>query len=177
MTAPKCGHSILRPDCKACKALLETWYAKLAKDPEWRDIEYGLDSPQLIYQPVELDKISALTTAYYDRVWTVYHDWIKAGRSRRDCMVAELLAKQDGDTGTERGISDFLKSKRMKPNSKTSVHQTIIEINCIALKKIDQPHPSVEQAPIALRPMESTPKKEETNGQTSPEQAVHSRAA
>lgn len=165
-TKPACGHEVLRPECKDCKSLLEHWYSKLrASDPDWRDIEYGLDSPELIYHPAEAVAIDPESSAYYDLVMAVYHSWTKEGRSKRDCLVAELLAKQDGDTGTERGISKVLRSKRLRPFSRFMVRRTIKEINSL-IPKIAQPHLSVEQRPKALRPMDSKPLKEEASGQT-----------
>lgn len=171
---PKCGHSILRPTCDSCKTLLDKWYQKLSdSDPDWRDIEYGLNCPQLIYQPINVESINPETTAYYDKIWAVYHDWIKAGRSRRDCVVAELLAKQDGDTGTLRGIAAYLKSKKLKPSSYRMVQKTINEIKA----QISQPRPCVEQAPKALCLVESKPQKDETNGKADTIQVAFTRAA
>lgn len=177
-TKPKCGHTILRPECGACKKLLNEWYLKLKADPTWHDIEYGLEHPKRIYQPVDIETISPEATDYYDKVWEVFHAWTKEGRSPRDCLVAELLAKQDAETGTERGIAFVLKSKRLKPYSRFMVTKTIKEINGIVLK-IGQGHLSVEQGLKALRPVDSKPIKEEANGKADPDQSAkqYSRAA
>lgn len=173
-----CGHLILRPSCTHCKELLKKWYLKICEaDPTWRDIEYGLDSPKLLYQPVDLDTINPLTTAYYDDVWQVYHLWTKEGRSRRDQLVAELFAKQEKDSGTERGIAAVLRSKKLKPNSRFTVRQTIKEIDTL-VQEIAQGRLRVEQAPIALRLKDSKPAKEDSNGQgNQADQRTSSRAA
>lgn len=158
-----CGHFILRSDCRHCEALKTKWYARLvASDPDWRDIEY--DTSELIYQPLANKVASPLTQEYYDIVRDIYHAWVKDGRSKRDCLVAELLYLQDGHTGTERGISDQLRLRRLRPNSRGAVRRTIWEIRRLVLKKA-QPHLNVEQR-SALHLLESKPLKEEANGQT-----------
>lgn len=174
---PPCGHSAITGGCKSCKAFLAKWYEKITKvDPNWRDIEAGLDTPDRMYEPVDLATINPEATAYYDSVWAVHHAWVREGRSKRDCLVAELLAAQDKETGTERGISGFLRCHRLRPNSRLTVRLTIQEINTIIFK-IAQGPMVVEQAPIALRQVESKPSQEETNGQTASSEASESRAA
>ena len=139
---PKCGHSTIKSDCNHCKALQKKWYSKLS-DEGFKCIEYFSDTvalhdkdpdkplSQRLYQPVNLDSINSETTDYYDLVWSVYHAWVKERRSIRDCTVAELLAKQDGDTGTTRGISAYLKANKLKPHSKRMVDKTIKEIKTL----------------------------------------------
>lgn len=132
---PKCGHTNLQEDCKDCKALQKKYYSMLAKEG-FKDVEYGLDTPELLYQPVNIKAINPAATAYYDAVWSVYHQWVADGRSERDCTLAELLAKQEGKTGTVRGIVKYLKSKNLKPNSKRMVDKTIKEINVLVEKTL-----------------------------------------
>jgi len=124
----KCGHTTLHlTSCPHCKSLQQKYYTKIAKDG-FKDIESGLEHPQFLYQPTDLEAIDPITTSYYDSIWDVYHSWVKEGRSERDCLVAELLAKQEGRTGTVRGISAVLKGKKLKPYSWVKVQKTITEI-------------------------------------------------
>lgn len=173
---PKCGHSSLRPSCESCEQFKKKWYSKLkASDPDYRDIEYGLEKPDRLYEPVNVTYgledpdqvapafIDPITTAYYDSVLTVFHQWVAEGRPKRDCLIAELLGMQEGDTGTEQGIATVLKSRRLKPNSKSAVHQTIKEIN-VVVWKINQPHQVVDQVPT-LHALDSNPLKDEADGQ------------
>lgn len=163
-TRPACGHSVLKADCEHCKALQKNWYSKIVEaDPDWRDIEYGLDAPERLYEPGTYKSIDPIATAYYNKVLDVYHLWLKEGRSKRDCIVAELLGRQEGDLGTERGIAAHLRSKRFKPNSRFTVRQTIKEINAIIFQKA-QGHLSGEQSRPALSLLDSKPLKEEANG-------------
>jgi hypothetical protein len=144
-------------------AFQQKWYSKLkVADPDWKDIEYGLDTPERLYEPCAPCNIDPLSMVYYDSVMAIYHRWVKDGRTKRDCTVAELLGSQGS---AERDISNCLKSKRMKPNSRFAVRQTIKEINDLIFKKA-QPYPNGEQRINALSLMDSKPKKEEPNGKT-----------
>lgn len=172
---PKCGHSSLHANCELCEKFKQHWYSKIKN---WHDIEYGLDHPEHLYEPVSIDKIDQLTTDFYDRVLDVHHTWVTAGRSKRDCLIAWLYGFQERDSGTERGIVAVLKSKNLKPNSRWTVRQTIKEIDSIVLKKA-QGHLSVEQV-HSLHPLDSKPNKDEADGK---KQAIdsttsdHNRAA
>lgn len=115
---------------------LKDQYYRLLKDQGFKDIEYGLDDPQRIYQPVNLREINREATEYYDLVWEIYHEWSSQGRRERDLTLAELLASQQGETGTLRGISRVLKEKGLKPAAKQSVQITINEINSLIKQKI-----------------------------------------
>lgn len=110
------------------RILQEKYYRKLKKRG-FKDIEYGRENQQRLYEPVNVSKINALQTAYYDAVWEIYHLWVEQGRCRRDCLIAELLAAQEDDTGTLRGIAAFLRRKKIRGASKRYVQITLNEIN------------------------------------------------
>lgn len=129
-----CGHKSLSTSCSHCLSLKNKWYKKTGL----KDIEYGKEDG-LLCNYMHRHKVDESAMAYYDAIWAVYHQWCKDGRSRRDCMVAELLATQDGETGTNRGISKFLKSKRLGPWSRRMVEITIKEIQ----RLVGQVRPSV----------------------------------
>lgn len=177
---PPCGHSSLIKSCRQCTRFKKKWYGKIqAADSDWKDIEYGLENPKRLYEPVPVEygdatpeadqsKVDPLTTDYYDRVLNVFHLWVRQGRSKRDCLIAELLGSQHETSGTERGIAAVLKSKRLKPNSRFTVRQTIREINDL-IGKIAQGHLSVEQSSHALHLLDSKPKKDEADGKADKE--------
>lgn len=180
VTRPDCGHSIFKNDCVNCETLKQKWYAKLKgknpKKPKFRDIEYGLEHPERLHEPLPVhhtddlseinsDDLPAIQTDYYDRALEIYHLWISDGRSKRDCFIALLFGSQDGKSGTERGIASALKAKRLRPNSRGAVRRTIAEIKNLILKKA-QPHQIVEQSAVALYLLDSKPKKDEADGKT-----------
>lgn len=171
-----CGHFNLDPECVGCSKLKADWYQKLSTiDPDWKDIEYGIDTPERLYEPVDKDAIDPITTLYYDMIMSVHFEWVNKGRSKRDCLIAELLANQTGNTGTQEGIEAVLRARRLKPNSRFTVRQTIKEIHQIVLKKA-KPHLCVEQV-FSLRPMDSKPSKDDANGKTDKSTALSLRAA
>lgn len=178
-TKPKCGHSVLKSTCIDCERFKAKWYQKIqVSDPDWQDIEYGRENPDRLYQPVKVGisleqidvdpdilPVDPISPQFYDRVLEISRQWEVQGRSKRDCLIAELFGFQTGKTGTERGIAAALKSKRLRPHSRFAVRQTIKEIKALVLK-IAQPHQVVEQASPALYPLDSKPNKDEANGKT-----------
>ena len=132
---PSCGHAVFDKECPICIELQKQYY-DLLKDSGFKDIEYGLENSERIYQPVNLEEVNPETTGYYDAVWSVYHSWKAEGRSERDLLLAELLASQQGSTGTIRGIVKVLKSKGLKPSQDQSVQKTIREINSLIIENI-----------------------------------------
>lgn len=180
-TNPTCGHQSLISNCQACERFKRQWYQKLqASDPDFHDIEYGLENPERLYEPVDVDRVDPLTTDYYDRVLEIWHRWQSQGRRKRDCVIAELLGFQNGTSGTERGISDELKRRGLRPFSRFTVRQTIEEIDGLVMK-IAQPHRNVEQAEsriaTALYLLDSKPSKDEANGETETSVSSDSNAA
>ncbi len=126
-------HSRITSGCSSCKAIQKKWYAKLKADG-FIDIEYGLDNPRFTLGNVDPGQPSAeAKRTFYDLVWQVFHAWVSAGRSKRDCRVVELFAMQDGDTGTVRGISRTLKCEKLRPWSTGRVQHTLLEIKTAAL--------------------------------------------
>lgn len=180
-TKPECGHSSLSQRCRACRRFQQKWYAKVqAADKDWHDIEYGLENAERLYEPVDVDKVDSLTTDYYDRVLDLHHQWVNEGRRKRDCVIALLLGSQDKTSGTERGISEELRRRRLRPTSRFTVRQTIAEINAVVLK-IAQGGLSEEQAGAkvahALYLLDSKPTKDEANGKTETERREDSNSA
>jgi hypothetical protein len=129
----RCNHTTLDNRCDACNNLKKKYY-DLLEATGFKDIEYGQETAERLYQPVDLKKAADAelvkqAMSYYDSVWEIYHEWSGSGRPYRDCKIAELLAQQNIKTGTYRGIEAELKRLNLKPNSKRMVEQTIAEIN------------------------------------------------
>lgn len=132
-----CNHTVLHRGCASCRALKSKWYGKLA-DEGFHDIEYGLERPRFIaHVPDAGAPGTHQLQVYYERIWQVYHVWTANGRTRRDCRVAELLASQQGDTGTVRGISRTLKAEGLYPCGTHQVQRTIREIHTLTLCESD----------------------------------------
>lgn len=110
------------------RILQEKFYRKI-KRRGFKDIEYGREHQPRLYEPVNISRIDPIATAYYDAVWEIYHQWVEEKRCRRDTLIAELLASQDGETGTLRGIARILRQKKMRRASKQYVQFTLNEIN------------------------------------------------
>lgn len=116
------------------------WYARLAAEG-FLDIEYGRDTvalqsknprlrlKRLLYQPVDAQAINAFSFGYYELAWAVFYRWEASGRSRRDCLIAELLARQEGRTGTARGIAAEVRARGLSPWSRRMVDKTLAEIH------------------------------------------------
>lgn len=150
MNKPNCGHTTLQSNCRDCATFQKLWYQHL-KNAGFKDIEYGQDTvklqdttgkplAQMLQQPVPIKNVGVfeefvetieaaeLSTTPYDAAWTIYHQWAKDGRSKRDLTVCELYATQDNRTGTIRGISRYLKANKLKPWSTRMVQKTVNEI-------------------------------------------------
>lgn len=110
-------------------ALQAKWYARL-RETGFVDIEYGLENPRFTtHVPDPTAPGVAQSVDYYETAWKVHHSWRNIGRSVRDCRVAELLAMQQGDTGTVRGISRTLRAEGLAPWSTAKVQATLKEID------------------------------------------------
>jgi hypothetical protein len=126
-----CNHTVLKPlKCSVCKAFQDEWYQALAQTG-FKDIEYGHDNARQIYQPVPLVQADQSKAEYYSAVWLVHHEWAAAGCRPHDLVVSELLAAQQGSTGTVLGIVKVLKARGIKPYEHGSVQRTIALINKI----------------------------------------------
>lgn len=176
-TTPRCGHFIFQSGCKCCRTLKRQWYQKLKKDPDWRDIEYGLENPERLYEPVSTPDIDPLTIDYYDRVLEVFHQWVAEGRSKRDQLVAELLGSQNGNSGTQRGISEELKARGLRPWHRNSVNRTTKEITGLVFKKDQRPLIVEQSVNNVLSLLDSKPPKDEADGQTTKDPARYLTAA
>lgn len=168
-----CGHAIFHNECECCRDLKKKWYQRIKRaDRDWRDIEYGLESPRMLYKTVESIDLTEdiepeqATQSFYDFALEVYWSWVSSGRSKRECLIAELYGMQDGKSGTVRGIGLALKRKRLKPNSVREVHKVIQEIDQLIVQR-KQGRLSVEQGEITFHTLESKPLKDDANGKTS----------
>jgi hypothetical protein len=161
-----------------CESFKTRWYRKIrAADPEFVDIEYGLEHPERLYDPPANSTFDSSATEYSDRVLELSRFWEQQGRSRRDTVLAELY----GEGKTVREISSALRSRRLKPRSIGAVHKTIQEIDAIVLKN-EHRHLGEEQSRTrarvpALSLLDSKPKKDEADGQTTIPQGARNRAA
>lgn len=143
----RCKHTRLNPKCRECRALQEQWYSKLEAEG-FVDIEYGRDNPKFtVHTPDPNQPGAPQSRDFYELVWRVYHSWRGAGRSFRDCRVAELLAMQHKDTGTVRGISRTLKSEGLSPHSTRMVRLTLKEIRAAIEAKQSESSSSTESLP------------------------------
>lgn len=142
--AKRCKHTVLSSKCASCMALKHKWYAKL-EQTGFVDIEYGCENPRFIAHTPDASAPGVdQSQGYYARAWQVFHHWQKAGRSKRDCRVAELFAAQEKECGTVRGISRILRSEKLAPWSTRRVHLTLKEIHALAILEV-----------IELKPTES----------------------
>lgn len=143
----RCKHTILSRRCRACRELQKEWYAKLAAEG-FQDIEYGLENPKFtVHTPDPNQPGAPQSRDFYEIVWRVYHAWRANGRSFRDCRVAELLAMQQKDTGTVRGIARTLKSEGLSPYSTRMVQATLKEIHAAVTARQAQSSSSTESMP------------------------------
>ncbi len=145
-----CKHTRLSSRCRHCRALRDHWYQKLANEG-FVDIEYGLENPKFTAHTPDPSQPGATQSRdFYEIVWRIYHAWRAAGRSFRDCRVAELLAMQQKDTGTVRGISRTLKAEGLSPHSDRMVQATLKEIQAAVRARQDQSSSSIESTPSVV---------------------------
>lgn len=122
--------------CSLCRKLKDKWYSKL-KDDGFVDIENGKEESLYLYNSVTVtDPLMDVRQNHYEIALEVHLEWIKERKSKRDIRIAELYSKQEGKTGTYRGICKTLKRERYKGYSMRAVCKVMQRLRIQIKKKM-----------------------------------------